>query len=232
MSKPLLPYDRWLSGTNENSLPANDNSLRDEIFNSSAVSQVVTAQPSFTSPADDGKWYIIPAGATGSQWGGFSADSAAIFYGGTWYEFTPVLNAIVTIAGSFYRYEGSNGWDAIGAGVTSKFINVALSDMTTSITTGTNKAIWFAPEDGTLIDLWIGVLGQSSSGVVRIDLNKNGSTVLSTRPAIDAGETSSLTGTSAVISTPSFSKGDLFSFDIDDAGTSAEGLQAVIEYQP
>lgn len=114
-----------------------------------------------------------------------------------------------------------------------KFVQVALSDMTTSLTTGTAKAIWFAPENGQIVDVWIGVNGQSSSGVVRIDVNDSGGSIFTTRPAIDASESTSLTGTAAVLDgTVSFSKGDKFTFDIDDAGTSAEGLQAVIEYTP
>lgn len=81
--------------------------------------------------------------------------------------------------------------------------------------------------------MWLALgAAQSSSGVVRVDLNKGGSTVLSTRPAIDASESTSLTGTAAVISSASFTKGDIFTFDIDDAGTGAKGLQAVLEYTP
>lgn len=114
MSLPLIPFDRWQSGTNENSLPANDNSLRSEILSSSAVSASVTAQPSLSSPADDGKWYVIPSGATGSQWATFAEDSCAIFYGGTWYEFTPVDGVIVTIDAELYYYD--SGWVAMMGG--------------------------------------------------------------------------------------------------------------------
>lgn len=109
MSKPLTPYDRWLSGTNQNSIPANDNSLRDEIFNTNGIADDVTAQPG--SPAD-GDWYIIPPGATGTQWAMFAEDSVAIFYGGTWYEFVPAEGNIVTVDGDFYIYE-SGAWAAV-----------------------------------------------------------------------------------------------------------------------
>lgn len=110
MSKPLTPYDRWLSGTNQNSIPANDNSLRDEIFNTDGIADDVTAQPG--SPAD-GDWYIVPLGATGAQWGTFAEDSIAIFYGGTWYEFVPAEGNIVTVDGDFYIYGGSAGWEEV-----------------------------------------------------------------------------------------------------------------------
>lgn len=110
MSLPLTPYDRWLSGTNQNSLPANNNSLRDEIFNTDGIADDVTAQPG--SP-EDGDWYIIPAGATGTQWATFAEDSVAIFYGGTWYEFVPEEGNIVTLGGDFYIYAGSGGWEVV-----------------------------------------------------------------------------------------------------------------------
>lgn len=110
MSLPLTPYERWLSGTNQNSVPANNNSLRAEIFNTDGIADDVTAQPG--SPTD-GDWYIIPSGATGTQWATFAEDSVAIFYGGTWYEFVPANGNVVTVAGDFYVYDGSNGWEVV-----------------------------------------------------------------------------------------------------------------------
>jgi hypothetical protein len=122
---------------------------------------------------------------------------------------------------------------ATPAAAANRYVNVALSDMTTDLTTGTAKAAWFAPEDGTLASVYIGVHDPSSSGVVRVDMNDSGGSVFTTRPAIDATEATSLTGTAAVLDgTVSFVRGDKFTFDIDDAGTDAKGLQACIEYAP
>lgn len=87
MSTPILPNAVWLSGTNENSIPANDNSLRAEILNGLVLSDVVTAQP--VSP-EDGDIYIIPSGATGSQWSTFTLDDLTIYRDGTWYAYAPV----------------------------------------------------------------------------------------------------------------------------------------------
>lgn len=113
-------------------------------------------------------------------------------------------------------------------------VNVALSDMGTALSTGVGVGQWFAPEAGTLVDVWLGVGTVSSSGVVRIDFNNSaGTSMFSTRPAIDASEANSLTGTAAVLTgTLTFAKGDRFTFDLDDAGTGAKALQAVIEYTP
>ena len=104
MSLPLTPFERWESGTNQNSIPANNNSLRSEIFNTDGVADDVTNQPG--SPSD-GDWYIIPSGATGAQWSGFSEDSVAIYYGGTWYEFVPATGNIVSVAGVLVRFSGA-----------------------------------------------------------------------------------------------------------------------------
>src|SRR5690606_32379517 len=108
-----------------------------------------------------------------------------------------------------------------------------LSDMTTALTTGTGKALWIAPEDGQLVDVWIGVGTVSSSGAVTVDLNDSGGSVFTTPPSIDASENTSLPGTAAVLDgTVAFSKGDIFTFDIDAAGTGAKALMATIEYEP
>lgn len=110
MSLPLTPFERWLSGTNQNSVPANNNSLRSEIFGTDGIADDVTTQPG--SP-EDGDWYIIPAGATGAQWATFAEDSVAIFYGGTWYEFVPATGNVVTVDGDFYIYDESDGWEGV-----------------------------------------------------------------------------------------------------------------------
>lgn len=228
MSTPILPFAVWLSGTNENSIPANDNALRCEILFGLVISQVVTAQP--VSPAD-GDIYVIPPGATGAQWATFDTYDLVIYKSGTWYAYGPVEGIIVNINGALYEFIGSSGFSGIGGGGGSKFVNVAMSDMTTDLTTGTAKAAWFAPENGTLVSVYIGVHDPSSSGIVRVDMNDTGGTVFTTRPAIDATESTSLTGTNAVLDgTVSFSRGDKFTFDIDDAGTDAKGLQVCIEY--
>lgn len=235
MSAPLSTFDWWESGTTQPSIPVNNNALRTMIGMRGAVSDSVTAQPTLTTPDDDGLWYIIPAGATGAQWSTFAENSCAIFFGGNWYEFVPSEGDMVAVDCALYCFSPSNGWTAIqgGGGEGNRFVNVALSDMTSDLTTGTAKAAWFAPEDGTLASVYIGVHDPSSSGVVRVDMNDSGGSVFTTRPAIDATEATSLTGTAAVLDgTVTFSRGDKFTFDIDDAGTDAKGLQVCIEYSP
>jgi hypothetical protein len=123
--------------------------------------------------------------------------------------------------------------DLASPGLTTRHVNIALSDMSTSLTTGTGVAVWFAPEDGEFVSAFIGVNGVSSSGAVTVDMNDSGGSVFTTSPSIDSGESTSITGTNAVFDgTVTFVRGDKFTFDIDAAGTSAEGLQISLEYSP
>jgi hypothetical protein len=111
MSTDILPFAVWQSGTNENSIPANDNALRSEILNGLIISDSTTAQPG--SPAD-GDIYIIPAGATGSQWATFDENDLSIYHGGTWYAYAPVEGIVVNLAGVLTRWNGSSYVDASG----------------------------------------------------------------------------------------------------------------------
>lgn len=154
---------------------------------------------------------------------------------------------VTTAAGDVatFRSEGSGNWRCVGytradgtplaggGAAANRFVSVALSDMTTDLTTGTAKAAWFAPEDGDLVSVFIGLHDPSSSGLVTVDMNDSGGSVFTTAPSIDATEATSLTGTAAVLDgTVSFARGDKFTFDIDAAGTDAKGLQVCIEYAP
>lgn len=116
MSEPLTIFDWWETGTTQPSIPVNDNALRTMIGMRAAVSDSVTTQPSLTTPADDGLWYVIPSGATGSQWSTFSQDSCAIFFGGNWYEFTPSEGDIISVDCVLYCYSGSSGWSPVEGG--------------------------------------------------------------------------------------------------------------------
>ncbi len=111
MSTPFLPPAMWASGTNQNSIPANDNALRFQISQSN-VNNATTAQPG--SPAD-GDAYIIQSTHTGAQWATFTPKDLAIFSGGTWYAFTPVEGNRVTVSGAVYVY-ASGAWAAATGG--------------------------------------------------------------------------------------------------------------------
>ena len=161
-------------------------------------------------------------------------DTLSIWDGTAWSDVVGSGTVNTVVAGTGIDVDSTDPANPIvSATAANRYVNVALSDMTTDLTTGTAKAVWFAPEDGTLVSVYIGVHDPSSSGVVRVDMNDSGGSVFTTRPAIDATEATSLTGTAAVLDgTVSFVRGDKFTFDIDAAGTDAKGLQVCIEYAP
>lgn len=105
MSVAILPFAIWQSGTNENSIPANDNSLRNQILNGLVISDSTTAQPG--SP-EDGDIYIIPAAATGAQWATFDEYDLAIFDSGNWYAYAPAEGVVVNIAGVLHSWDGAD----------------------------------------------------------------------------------------------------------------------------
>jgi hypothetical protein len=111
MSTAILPFAVWASGTNQASIPANDNSLRNQILNGMVISAAVTAQPG--SPAE-GDIYILAATHTGVQWAGFSPKDLVIYSGGTWYAFAPIDGVVVNLNGTLIGYD-AGAWTAISA---------------------------------------------------------------------------------------------------------------------
>lgn len=111
MADTYLPPSMWESGTNQNSIPANDNALRFHISQTN-VNNVTTAQP--VSPVD-GDTYIIQSTHTGSQWSTFTPKSVAIYWGGTWYEYFPNEGQRVSINGAIYVYT-SGAWTLATSG--------------------------------------------------------------------------------------------------------------------
>lgn len=107
---------------------------------------------------------------------------------------------------------------------------VALSDETTAITTGTNKATMSLPYAFTVTAVYATLNTVSSSGVPTVDINEGGTTILSTKLTIDASEkTSATAAAAAVISDASIAANAEIGFDIDVAGTGAKGLKVFIQ---
>lgn len=104
-------------------------------------------------------------------------------------------------------------------------LQLACSDLTTALATGASVAYVRAPQGFTLDTVRSSLLVNSSSGLVTVDIKKNGTTVLSTALSIDATEFTSVTAaTPAVISDDSIGDDDLLTIDITAAGTGAKGL--------
>lgn len=115
-------------------------------------------------------------------------------------------------------------------------IVTALSDETTTITTGAAKVTMRMPFAMTVTAVRSSVNTVSSSGLVTVDINEGagaGTSILSTKLSIDATEfTSTTAATPAVISDTALADDAQITFDIDAAGTGAKGLKVtLIGYQ-
>jgi hypothetical protein len=107
-----------------------------------------------------------------------------------------------------------------------KEYGVACSDLTTALTTGTTKAYFRVPKAFTVTAVRASVLtAQSSGSILTIDINENGSSILSTKLTIDNSEkTSTTAATAAVISDTSLADDAEITIDIDQVGTAPVGL--------
>ncbi len=105
-------------------------------------------------------------------------------------------------------------------------LEYALSDETTTITTGTSKLTVRMPFAFRLAEVRSSLAAASSSGLVTVDINEGGASILSTKLSIDATEkTSTTAATPAVISDVNLANDAEITFDIDAAGSGAKGLK-------
>lgn len=169
-STPIVPFATWASGTNQNSIPANDNAMRSEIFQRN-VNNATTAQPG--SPSD-GDCYIIQSTHTGAMWSTFTPKDLAIYKGGTWYAFAPAEGNRVSVSGTSYIYT-SGAWTAAGAASRSPSIQSVTSSSTVTPTfsddsvkiTAQAAALTLANPTGTAIDMLGIVIRVKDNGTAR-----------------------------------------------------------------
>lgn len=131
-----------------------------------------------------------------------------------------------------FVYDASAGeWKKLGLPEVRPLLpyTVAVGDETTAITTGTAKITFRAPWAMALTEVRASLGTASSSGIVTVDINAGGVSVLSTKLTIDANEkTSTTAATAAVISNPLIGDDSEITIDIDSAGTSAAGLKVTL----
>ena len=107
-----------------------------------------------------------------------------------------------------------------------EIIIVALSDETTDLTTGTGKASFHMPFAMTLTGVKASVNTAPAGQEIEVDINEGGSTILTTKLTIDAGEKTSLTAATAAViggAGPDLADNAEITFDIDQVGTSTKG---------
>lgn len=110
-------------------------------------------------------------------------------------------------------------------------IYIACSDEVTALAAGASLVTFVAQRDMIISAIHASLTTHQSGGsIFTIDVNKNGSSLLSTKVTIDNTETSSRTAaTAAVLSATSIIAGDIFTIDIDQIGNgTAKGLKVYI----
>ena len=123
------------------------------------------------------------------------------------------------------------------ATVSPRSLTVACSDETTALATGTEKATFRMPEAATITGVRASLTTAPVGSVLTVDINKGGTSVLSTKLTIDAGEkTSTTAAAAAVIDTNQDDVADdtEMTIDIDTVGstTAGAGLKVTIYYTP
>lgn len=105
---------------------------------------------------------------------------------------------------------------------------VALSDQTSDLTTGTGKATLYLPSAATVNSVRAYDATAGTGAAVTVDINEAGTTILSTKITIDAGEqTSGTAATPAVISDSALAANAKVTFDIDQVGSTVAGAGLV-----
>lgn len=110
-------------------------------------------------------------------------------------------------------------------------IQVAASDETTALTTGTAKVTFRMPYAMTLTAVRASLsTAQASGNIFTVDINEGGSSVLSTKLTIDNTEkTSTTAATPAVISDSALADDAEITIDIDQIGDgTAKGLKVTL----
>lgn len=106
-------------------------------------------------------------------------------------------------------------------------LGVACSDESTAIDSTGTKATFRLPVAMTLTAVRASLTGAATTGTVTVDVNEGGTSVLSTKLTIDAGEkTSTTAATAAVISDSALADDAEITVDVDDvADSTATGLK-------
>lgn len=109
-------------------------------------------------------------------------------------------------------------------------IQAAMSDEVSVITTGTQVLTLRVVGARRIRGVRANLRTASTSGVVTVDINLNGASILSTKLTIDANERTSVTAAvAAVLTATTLADDDEVTFDIDTAGTGAIGLKVAID---
>jgi len=185
----------------------------DEVVITAQAEALTIANPSGT-PTDGQAMFIRiydDGTARGITWG--------VNYAGTGLPTTTVVGTSIYVP--IVYNSSTSKWDNIDqTGVVNSIpvsIQLAISDETTALTTGTSKLTFRMPHAMTLTEVRASLTGAgSTSGTTTFDINEGGVSVLSTKLTIDFGDTTSVGATTpAVISDSDLADDSVITIDID-----------------
>ena len=206
----------------------------DALLQTPVISMTLTAAPA--SPAN-GALYIMAsawAGVTGA-----AAGKLALYRTGSgWIVITPKEGWKFECAADeiTYRYDGASWlpWAAGGSSAQQSII-AACSDELTPITAGAGKLSFRVPYAFNLTGVRASLrTAQTSGSVFTVDINADGTSILSTELTVDNGEkTSSTADVPAVISAAALADDAEITVDVDQVGDgTAAGLKVYLIGSP
>lgn len=108
-------------------------------------------------------------------------------------------------------------------------IGFAFSDETSDIEVGTAKVTFNMPFAMYLTDVIVSLSTAPVGSTFIVDLNEDGTSVLSTKVSVDSGEHSSATAaTQPVISDNNIANNSLMTIDVDQVGSTTAGAGGII----
>ena len=138
---------------------------------------------------------------------------------------SPSVNDLYTDSGRTWRWNGT-GWAMLPGpppDIDDWFV-IAASDESTDLTTGTDKVYFRMPYAGTLLAVRASVNTAPTDANIEVDINEDGSPLLSTILSIDASEkTSTTAAVPAVISDSALADDAEITIDIDQVGSTVAG---------
>lgn len=145
--------------------------------------------------------------------------------------FATDTNALSAWDGAVWSTIGGGGGGAVdsvngdtGTVIVPVPIGIACSDETTALTTGAAKVTFRMPFAMALTAVRANVATAPTGSVLTVDINEGGSSILSTKITIDAGEkTSTTAATPPVISDTSLADDAEMTIDIDTVGSTIAG---------
>lgn len=213
------------------SLALADSSMQPGDLVPAADVTIVDAGGYFTSTDVEGALQELGAGGGGGGMVNPMTTAGDIIYGGASGAPTRLAGGSNKQVLAYDTGSSTPGWVTLPL----QTLAIAASDLVTNISTGTGKAYFYAPYDFAVAEVQASLdTPQSAGSIFTVDVNKNGTTILSTKVTIDNTEGSSITAaTPPVISTALLTKGDKITVDVDQIGTAgAKGLIVYLVGRP